>query len=94
MVNLSPLVCLTYYIFLKIYQNMTATNSAKKVKLRNLFHIAGNPKKTLLSLDFYVIALSEMSELISNWRINQHQLISVLQNIDKRFLNFLTIIGH
>ena len=72
---------------------MTATNSTKKVKLRNLFHIASNPKKTLFSLDFYVIALSEMSELISNWRINQHQLISVLRNIDKRFLNFLTIIG-
>ena len=51
---------------------MTATNSAKKVKLRNLFHIASNPKKTLFSLDFYVIALFEKSELISNWRINQY----------------------
>ena len=65
MVNLSPLVCLTYFIFLKIYQNMTAINSAK---LRNLFHIASNLKKTLFSLDFYVIALFEKSELISNWR--------------------------
>ena len=65
MVNLSPLVCLTYFIFLKIYQNMTATNSAK---LRNLFHIASNLKKTLFSIDFYVIALFEKSELISNWR--------------------------
>ena len=72
MVNLSPLVCLTYFIFLKIYQNMTATNSAKKVKLRNLFHIASNLTKTLFSLDFYVIALFEKSELISNWRINQY----------------------
>ena len=73
---------------------MTAKNSAKKVKLRNLFHIASNLKKTLFILDFYVIALFEKSELISNWRINQHQLISVLRNIDKIFLNFLTIIGH
>ena len=45
MVNLSPLVCLTYFIFIKIYQNMTPTNSAKKVKLRSLFDIASNPKK-------------------------------------------------
>ena len=73
---------------------MKATNSATKSNLESLFHIASNPKKTLFSLDFYVIALFEMSELISNWRINQHQLISVLRNIDKRFLNFLTIIGH
>ena len=73
---------------------MTATNSAKKVKLRNLFHIASNPKKTLFSLDFYATALFQKSELISNWIINQHQLISLLQNINKRFLNFLTIIGN
>ena len=73
---------------------MTVTNSAKKVKLRNLFHIASNPKKTLFSLDFYATALFEKSELISNWIINQHQLISLLQNINKRFLNFLTIIGN
>ena len=45
MVNLSPLLCLTYFIFIKIYQNMIATNSAKKVKLRNLSDIASNPKK-------------------------------------------------
>ena len=54
---------------------MTATNSAKKVKLRNLFHIASNPKKILFSLDFYATARFEKSELISNWIINQHQLI-------------------
>ena len=64
---------------------MTATNSAKKVKLRNLFHIASNPKKTLFSLDFYATALFEKSELISNWIINQHQLISVLQTSIKDF---------
>ena len=85
MVNLSPLVCLTYFIFLKIYQNITATNSAEKVKLRNLFHIASNPTKTLFSLDFYATALFEKSELISNWIINQHQLISVLQTSTKDF---------
>ena len=45
MVSSSPLVCLTYFIFIKIYQDMTATNSAKKVKFRNLFDIASNPKK-------------------------------------------------
>ena len=45
---------------------MTATNSAEKFKLRNLFHIARNPKKTLFSLDFYATALFEKSELISN----------------------------
>ena len=73
---------------------MTATNSAKKFKLRKLLHIASNPKKKLFSLDFHVTTLFEKSELISNWIINQHQLISVLRNIDKRFLNFLTIIGH
>ena len=73
---------------------MTATNSAKKVKLRNLFHIASNPKKTLFSLDFYATALFEKSELISNWIINQHQVISVLRNINKKTLNFLTIIGN
>ena len=73
---------------------MTVTNSAKKVKLRNLFHIASNPKKKLFSLDFYVTAFFQKSELISNWIINQHQLISMLQNIYKRVLNFLTIIGH
>ena len=56
---------------------MIATNSAEKFKLRNLFHIASNPKKTLFSLDFYATALFEKSELISNWIINQHQLISV-----------------
>ena len=94
MVNLSPLVCLTYFTFLKLYQNMTATNSAEKVKLRNLFHIASNPTKTLFSLDFYATALFEKSELISNWIINQHQLISVLRNINKIFLSFLAIIGH
>ena len=93
MVNLSPLVCLAYFIFLKIYQNMTATNSAKKVKLRNLFHIASNPKKTLFSLESYATALFKTSELISNWIIDQHQLIPALRNINKRFLNFLTIIG-
>ena len=73
---------------------MIATNSAEKFKLRNLFHIASNPKKTLFSLDFYATALFEKSELISNWIINQHQLISVLRNINKRLLNFLTIIGY
>ena len=73
---------------------MTATNSAEKFKLRNLLHIASNLKKSLFSLDFYATALFEKSELISNWIINQHQLISVLRNINKRLLNFLTIIGH
>ena len=73
---------------------MIATNSAEKFKLRNLFHIASNPKKTLFSLDFYATALFEKSELISNWIINQHQLISVLRNINKIFLSFLAIIGH
>ena len=73
---------------------MTATNSAEKVELRNFFHIASNPKKSLFSLDFYATALFKKSELISNWMINQHQLISVLRNINKRLLNFLTIIGH
>ena len=61
---------------------MTATNSAEN---------ASNPKITLFSLDFYATALLEKSELISNWIINQHQLISMLRNINKRFLNFLTI---
>ena len=64
---------------------MTATNSAKKAKFRNLFHTASNLKKTLSSLDFYVTALFERSELISNWIINQHQLISVLQTSIKDF---------
>ena len=56
MVNLSPLVCLIYFIFLKIYQNMTATNSANTVKLRNLFHFASNPENTSFSLRFHVTA--------------------------------------
>ena len=74
---------------------MTATNSAEKVKLRNLFQLLlAILKKKLFSLDFYATALFEKSELISNWIINQHQLISVLRNINKRFLTFLTIIGH
>ena len=56
MVNLSPLVCLIYFIFLKIYQNMTVTNSANTVKLRNLFHFASNPEKISFSLRFHVTA--------------------------------------
>ena len=90
MVNLSLLVCLIYFTFLKIYQNMTATNSANTIKLRNLFHSASNPRKIFFCLRFYVTALFEKSELIRNWIINQHQFISVLESINKRFLNFLT----
>ena len=71
---------------------MTATNSANTFKLRNLFHFASNPGKIFFSLGFYVTALFEKSELISNWIINQHQFISVLGSINKRVLNFLTII--
>ena len=66
MVDLSSLVCLTYFIFLKIYQNKATANSANTVKLRNLFHFARNPGKILFSLGFYVTALFEKSELISN----------------------------
>ena len=57
MVNLSPLVCLIYFIFLKKYQNMTAKNSANTVKLGNLFHFADYPGKTFFQLRFHVIAL-------------------------------------
>ena len=89
MVNSPPLVCLIYFIFLKIYQNMKATNSANTVKLRNLFYFASNPRKILFSLRFHVTALFEKSELIANWIINQHQFISVLEGINKN-LNFLT----
>ena len=72
---------------------MTVTNSANTVKLGNLFHFASNPGKIYFSLRFHIIALFEKSELISNWIINQHQFTSVLGSIDKRFLNFLTILG-
>ena len=47
MVNLLTLVCLIFFIFLKIYQNMTTTNSPNTVKLRNLFHFASNPEKNI-----------------------------------------------
>ena len=90
MVNLSPLVCLIYFIFLKIYQKKTATNSANTVKLRNLFHFRSNPGKCFI-LRFHVTALFETSELIANWIINQCKFTSVLVSINKRFLNFLTI---
>ena len=64
MVNLSPLVCLIYFIFLKIYQNMTATNSANTAKIGNLFHFASNPGKIFFRLRFHVTAPFEKSELI------------------------------
>ena len=91
MVNLSPLVCLIFFIFRKIYQNMTAMNSANIVKLTNLFDSASNPENFFFSLRFHVTAPFEKSEFIANWIINQHQFISVLGSINKRFLNFLTI---
>ena len=37
MVNLSPLVCLIYFIFLKIYQNKTSANTANTVNLETYF---------------------------------------------------------
>ena len=49
-VNLLPLVCLMYFIFLKICQNMIETNSANTVKLGNLPHFASNPGKKIFSL--------------------------------------------
>ena len=48
MVILSPLVCVIYFTFLKIYQNKTVTNSANTVKLRNLFDFASNLEKYFL----------------------------------------------
>ena len=61
-----PLVCLIFFIFLKIYQNMKTTNSANTVKLRNLFHFASNPEKISFSLRFHVPAVFEKSKLIAN----------------------------
>ena len=66
MLNLSRLVCLIHFISLKICQNMTATNSGNRVKLRNLFNFASNPGKIIFSLPFHVTALFEKSELIAN----------------------------
>ena len=37
MVNLSPRVCLIYFIFLKIYQNKTSANTANTVNLETYF---------------------------------------------------------
>ena len=37
MVNLSPLVCLIYFIFLKLYQNKTSVNAANTVNLQIYF---------------------------------------------------------
>ena len=88
MVNLLPLVCLIYSIFLKIYQNMTATNSANTVKLRNLFYLVSNPEKIFFRLRFHVTALFEKSQLIVNWIINQHQFTSLLESIDKKIFEF------
>ena len=68
-----PLVCLIFFIFLKIYQNMKTTNSANTVKLRNLFHFASNPEKIFFSLRFHVTALFEKSKLVANWIPYQHQ---------------------
>ena len=65
-------------------------NSASIVKLRNLFHFASNSRKIFFGLRFHVTAFFEKSELIANWTINQHQFISVLGSINKRFLNLLT----
>ena len=97
MVNLLTLICSTFFIFLKIYQNMTTTNSATTVsttkKLRNLFPLASNPEKIFFSLCFHVTALFENSELIINWITNQHQLKSLLGRIKKIIFNFLMIFG-
>ena len=95
-VNLLPLVCLIYFIFLKICQNVIATNSANTVKLGKLPHFASNPGKKIIkkkSLHFHVNALFEKSELIANWIINQQQFTPVLGSIGKIFLNFLMIFG-
>ena len=72
---------------------MTTTNSANTVKLRNLFHFASNPEKIFFSLRFHATALFEKSKLIANWIANQHQFKSLLESIDKIFLDFLTIFG-
>ena len=64
MVNLSPLFCLNYFIFLKIYQSMTPRTSVNTVKLGNWFYFASNPGKTFFYLRFHVTALFEKSELI------------------------------
>ena len=37
MVNLSPLVCLLYFIFHKIYQKKTSVNAANTVNLETYF---------------------------------------------------------
>ena len=37
MVNLSSIVCLTCFIFLKIYQNKTSANTANTVNLETYF---------------------------------------------------------
>ena len=70
MVNLLTLVCLIFFIFLEMYQNMTTTNSATTVrtinKLRNLFNFASNPEKIIFSLLFYVTAFFEKSNLVAN----------------------------
>ena len=55
-----------YFISLKTCQNMTATNSSNKVKLRNLPHFASNPGKIFFSLRSDVTALFKKSELIAN----------------------------
>ena len=51
MVTLLALVYLIFFIFLKIDQNMTTTNSAATVspinKLRNLLHFASNLEKNI-----------------------------------------------
>ena len=77
MVNLLTLVCLIFFIFLEMYQNMTTTNSATTVrtinKLRNLFNFASNPEKIIFSLLSHVTAFFEKSNLVANWITNQHQ---------------------
>ena len=93
MVNVSPLVCLIYFIFLKIYQNKRSANTVNTVNLETYFVLQAILEKIFFSLRFHVTALFEKSKWIANQIINQHQFISVLGSIDERFLNFLTIFG-
>ena len=58
MVNLSPLVCLLYFIFLKIYQKKTSVNAANTVNLETYFILQGILEKYFLVYVFMPLHFS------------------------------------
>ena len=58
MVNLSLLVCLIYFIFLKTYQNKTSVNTANTVNLETYFILQAILEKYFLVYVFMSLHFS------------------------------------